>query len=169
MRLEDIVGQDSNRLPYVVHRATGEPVSVYFAPLDESDRAALLSEPWRSAVFAEVWPEFIGYSRALKLVYDQEILGLLRLGEKPAGVNFLRENLLEARPESELRGVGRVLVARLVAESYNRGAMGQVRVESHKNAVGFYQHLGFQANRTPSGYDLLREKAQALFESVTQL
>ncbi len=169
MRLEEITDQDSNRLPYFALGASGEPICVHFEPLVESDREALLSEPWASAVFAEVWPEFIGYSWALKLVYNQEILGLLRLGAKPAGVNFLRENLLETRPESGLRGVGRVLVARLVAESYNRGATGQVRVQSHRNAVGFYRHLGFKPNRTPFGYDLLRENAQALFGSVTEL
>jgi GNAT superfamily N-acetyltransferase len=151
-----------------VRDAQREPIRVHFELLVDSDREALLSEPWRSAVFAEVWQEFLDYPQALKLICGQEIVGLLRLGEKPTGINFLRENLLESRPESKLQGIGRVLVARLVAESYNKGAMGQVRVQSHKNAVGFYQHLGFKPNRTPFGYDLLRERAQALFESVTQ-
>ena len=172
MRLEEIVGRESDRLPYFVKDEAGEPVSVHFAPLLESDRDELLRPPWSNASYGAAWQALAGEARTRKLVFADatggEILGLLRLGYRPSGTNLLVESLLEASPAHRARGVGSVLIARLVAESYNEGAFGQLRVEPHVKAVGFYLRLGFAKTRFMTKLDFLKALAEALFESVTK-
>jgi hypothetical protein len=179
MLLEEISDQDRNRLPYFIHGVQGEPIRVHFEPLIQSDREALTQSPWLDAVYWESWPFFVEEPKTLKLVRsdgeNSEILGLLRLGEKLPGTMLLMKNLLEANPKyrssiganREVRGIGKVLVSRLVAESYSLGAAGQVRVKAHHNAIKFYLGIGFKQTVLTHKYDLLRDPARILFESVT--
>ncbi len=177
MALALIKNSDLDTLPYRVWSETNEPVAVRFALPTESDREKLSVYPWNLAVYGPAWPDFIGDSKTRKLISTDgdspEILGMLRIGEALPGHYYLLRNLLEANPEYKypknlssrrIRGIGRVLVARLVAESYNRGMEGRVQVRSHPGAVSFYKHLGFQENRLPFVYDLMKEEAEALFD-----
>ncbi|WP_395145006.1 GNAT family N-acetyltransferase [Armatimonas sp.] len=110
-------------------------------------------------------------------------MGIVRLGEVPSGVSFLMRSLLETNPEcqsinargTKYRGIGRVLIARLVAESYNLGTQGQIRVKAHPRARGFYEALGFIPSKKLAidgglslAYDLFAEVAGKIFDKATE-
>ena len=180
MELRDTTGADPNRLPYFVTDSAGNRVLVVFAPLSAADSAELSGADWLGSVFREAWIAFCGAPRTLKLVEvgtSAPILGLLRLGVVKEGDPYLRDSLLETTPAlrfhpnsiAPLRGVGRILVARLVVESYNEGAKGALLVKARTPSFGFYRHLGFVASSDSVSYHVLSAaQAAALFEEGTQ-
>lgn len=86
----------------------------------------------------------------------------------------LPKSLLESAPFNRrdvgtprYKGVGRVLVARLVIESYHQEAQGRLLVETHREAEGFYRKLGFSG--LPYGikqFKLYQLEARQLLQSV---
>ncbi len=179
LELDVLLTADPNMLPYfVTEAATGDKISVQFAILGASDIAELHGENWNEAVFRDVWPVHAAEGQALKLVcanqVDTAIQGLVRLGNATFAGNFLRKSLLETAPHNRhdigtprYRGVGRVLVARLVVESYRQGAQGRVLVETRREAEGFYRRLGFSG--LPYGakqLKLYQAEARQLLQSV---
>ena len=177
--LDGWLAADPNTLPYfVTEAATGDRLPVQFASLIDSDIAELLEATWIDAVFRDVWPVHATEGQALKLARvngaDTAIQGLIRLGNAAVAGNFLRKSLLETAPHNRrdavtprYRGVGRVLVARLVIESYRQGAQGRVLVETQREAEGFYRRLGFIG--LPYGAKILKlyqAEARQLLQSV---
>ena len=177
--LESWLAADPNALPYFITDAvTGGLVLVRFASLTTSDTAELRGEHWSEAVFRDVWPSYANDGQTLKMVCINEtnagIQGLVRLGQIAVAGNFLRKSLLEAAPFNRrdaetphYQGVGRILVARLVVESYHQGAQGRVLVETRREAEGFYRRLGFSG--LPYGTKQLKmyqAEARQLLQSV---
>jgi hypothetical protein len=157
VELKQLLTRDPNTLPYrIVEAWTGRAVAVQFAPLTPDDEAELRGPEWRSARFAVVWPEYVRLAGTLKLICrrgrDRRIQGLVYPGRVPWPGSPLEKNLLEAAPFNQYtageqrvyRGVGRVLVARLVAESFRQGGHGCVLVQAAPGSEGFYETLGFQ-------------------------
>ncbi len=135
-------------------------------------------EDWRGGRFLEVWKEALGQNTALKLTLcegeEKPLLGIVRLGTAPrlnGTVGALRGSLLEAAPihrhgkaGQRYRGIGEVLVARLVIESKIQGAEGPVRVRPIRGSEAFYKKLGF-ITAPNSVYAILEvEKAEALLK-----
>ena len=147
---------DINRLHYFVTNAlTGERHEVYFAPLLPEDEAELRGADWSRAVYRDVWPVYVGDPKTIKLVCagesTREILGIARIGEVEKRKRFVWKSLLETAPSNragtqkrEFEGVGRALVARLVAESYRAGGNGRVIVIPRPGSEKFYSKLGFR-------------------------
>ena len=179
LELDALLAADPNTLPYfVMEAATGDRVPVQFASLIESDIADLHGASWNAAVFRDVWPVHADEGQSLKLARanqaDTAIQGLVRLGNVAFAGNFLRKSLLETAPNNRhdtgtprYRGVGRVLVNRLVVEIYRQGAQGRVLVETRREAEGFYRRLGFSG--LPYGAKILKlyqTEARQLLQSV---
>ena len=81
---------------------------------------------------------------------DTTIQGIVHIGKIVFFGGPLRKSLLEAAPcnrketESQrYRGVGRILVARLVVESFQQGGQGRVIVVPRKEIIPFYSKLRF--------------------------
>ena len=160
MNPDDLPGTDPNMLPYFITEAqTGHIIQVQFASVAVLDQPELRNEDWSQSVFRDVWPEIASHERTLKLVCigseDTRIQGMLCVGilTRPGG--FLRKNLLESAPFNRhgqqtqaYYGVGRVLVARLVAESVLQGGQGRVVVEPRKGTEKFYRAIGFKGGET---------------------
>lgn len=148
---------DANTRPYFITDAeTGSIVPVHFAPLLAEDAAELKNEDWSQAIFALNWLQLVGSKRVLKLIADdtedQRIQGILHLGEVEPNDIFLMNSLLEAAPFNQhwytrraYHGVGRVLVARLVAKSILLGGQGRVLVQARPGTEDFYKALGFKS------------------------
>jgi hypothetical protein len=111
----------------------------------------LNGEDWAGALFLDTWRHYAENNdgRTVKLNRagtGLPVIGLLRLGNVAEGDIYLAKSLLETCPvfrhdfhvPSSLYGTGKVLVARLVAESYNQGA-GGILVKSHPKARRFYE------------------------------
>ena len=101
---------------------------------------------------------------------------LVASGECSGGGYLLERSLLETAPAlrfrsgsvSPLRGVGRVLLARLVVESYNQSAGGGLYIVARPAANGFYDALGLLASpKSPGIYRLREPEADAFFEKAT--
>ena len=179
MNLHDTTGADANRLPYFVMDGAGNRVTVEFAPLIEADKAEIEGADWIGSVFREAWMQWCGVPPTIKLVEKggaSPILGLVRPGVVPEGDLALRGSILETTPAlrfrvgsvSPLRGVGRVLLARLVVESYNQGANGALYIKSRPEAYGFYDAVGLVASpRNPGIYRLHMPEAALFFEKGT--
>lgn len=156
MEITQLPGSDLDTLPfYITASQSGRTVPVRFAPLAPEDADELTSELWRQAVFSDVWPQFIGDETTRKLVCTQNedlrIQGLVRFGSVTRSGGLLKHNLLEAAPFNQhntsvqqYRGVGRVLVARLVAESVAQGGEGRVAVSPRRGTEPFYLAIGFK-------------------------
>lgn len=124
---------------YFVTDSAGQQVNVCFEPLTGNDSSALEGDDWQGAQFGEVWKAWAEHEVALKLVRcdgsDKSILGVVKIGTVRRANNrggYLRDSLLETAPvyrhdmkARRYRGIGRVLVARLVAESKAQGAEGR--------------------------------------------
>lgn len=156
MELADILVSDLNALPYFITEAqTGQTVPVRFEPLALDDISELQSDTWNQAVFSAVWQNYAGDTRTYKLVCTAEngtrIQGITRLGKVLQFGGLLEKSLLETAPfnrtqssQRQYRGVGRVLIARLVVESHFLGARGKVRVKPRRGTEAFYEVLGFR-------------------------
>lgn len=170
---------DPDTLPYFVNDArTEDRVPVRFRGTAEPDAAELNGPDWSESVFREAWLELIKEARALKLVCadnaDASVQGLVSVGRVLPGGGALRKSLLEAAPPNRhgahpqrFCGVGRVLVARLVAESYRRGARGAVTVRARVGSEGFYRALGFRGSPyRPQAFTLYEAEALPLLRGV---
>jgi hypothetical protein len=168
---------DPNSLPYFVKETlAGGVVPVRFEPLAPYDEAELRGQRWSKAVFSEVWPKYVHIHNTFKLVLVQEtqkdILGLVHVGRVMPASRFLKKSLLETVPSeryqalrSHYRGVGRVLIARLIVESYLQGGQGNVMVRPRPGTEPFYSALGFTpAPRLPRLYTLGAFEAETLLQ-----
>ena len=180
-----MAGQDLNRLPYVVEDRAGNPITVQFLPFLSGDQSIVAGSAWNGSAFQSSWVGLAGAPRILKLVdptaLSSAIMGLLTLGDVTPGSTAIRNNMLETAPAYQysnrtqsgvvtgIKGIGRVLVARLVAESYNQGGDGSVLVRPRPASVRFYVKIGFVAvGNVPGRYLLKSQQATHLFERVTQ-
>ena len=147
---------DPDTLPYFVTDAqSGIAVPVAFQKVTEADAVELRSSEWQKATYADFWPECVRVERTLKLLAAGEengtIQGMVRVGKVEAGSIFLSNSLLESAPQNNYdaptrryRGVGRVLVARLVVESYLAEQQGRVLISLGASTnKQFYPALGF--------------------------
>ena len=174
---DDFDTTDKNRLAYcVVNAQTGERQDVYFAPLRAEDEAELRGPNWSRAVYREFWPACMDSENTLKLVCADvpagEILGIVRIGTMMQAKRYLRECVLEAAPSNwrgtagrKYAGVGRVSVARLVAESYSLGGAGKLLVEARPGSEKFYAGLGFRKGEL-KGLQLSVEGAEVVLASA---
>lgn len=169
--LEQYQKADTETLSYfLTEAATGRTRVACFEPLTARDIPELQSEAWTTARFKDVWIEWVDEEHTFKLVVreddQKQIQGLVRLGEV-SRVNYsgrvLRDSLLETAPcnryqalQRQYQGAGRVLVARMVVESYVQGGSGQLLVRPVAGSLPFYHSLGFENVRhTP--YCMLKE------------
>lgn len=180
MRLSATTTIDPNQLPYFVTDGAGNLVPVEFVPLTSTDAAELSGFDWLGSVFQPTWIHLCGAPVVYKLVEPgtaSPIIGLIHIGKVAAGFGALKGSLLETapvhrfRPNNPLfgfRGVGRVLVARLIVESYNTGGSGAVRVDARSGAVNFYRRIGFVQERGfARTHRLSAQQAGIIFEKVT--
>ena len=179
MQAEDLPGINPNTLPYfITEPQTSRRVPARFEPLTSGDAVELNNEDWTQATFAPTWLQFVHKEDVYKLVrvdeQDRRIQGLIHVGVVPPGRTYLAKNLLEAAPFNqrhknmrEYQGIGRVLVARLVAESVIQGWQGRVRVRPRSGTVEFYTSLGFYPlEPLKRDYVLDEEPAEVLLRSV---
>ena len=136
---------------YFVTDAAGQQVEVCFDMLTADDSNALNGDDWQGARFGDVWREWAAHEVALKLVLcdgsDESILGIVKIGiirRISGGSRSLRDSLLETAPihrhdaeQRYYRGIGRVLVARLAAESKAQGVEGRVLVVPVQGSAAF--------------------------------
>lgn len=173
-----------DELPYYV--LEGErPVRVWFTLLEAGDED-YINEWWKASIYFAVWQQValheVAQPTSLKLVVADEqetqILGLLRMGGGTSMqvTNGKRntQSLLETAPrlryasrQREYRGVGKVLVARLIAESIVRGKGGALIVTPRPQTYSFYRHLGFKPSSRDVNRFFVREGAgMQLLQSV---
>ncbi len=170
---------DPNTLPYfITETRTGGVVPVRFEPLTPDDDAELKGDRWSAAVFKDVWPSYAHIPNTFKLVCVQDaasdIHGLVHVGKIMTASRFLKKSLLETAPSNQhqtsqprYRGVGRVLIARLVVESYLQGGQGKVMVRPRPGTEPFYRALGFTpAPRLPRRYILDPAAAETLLQKT---
>lgn len=185
MKLAELLSRNPDTLPYfITETQSGNPIPVRFEQLTEEDRAELQGEVWAGAVFAAVWPQFIGDEQTRKLVcvspLEARIQGLVRIGKVASGSGVLTKSLLATAlfnrqemqwqktglpiplvtRQQQYRGVGRVLVARLVVESYRQGGTGKVRVHARPGVELFYRKIGFR-NVPHLSHDFVLDEADA--------
>lgn len=158
-------------------------VNVCFETLTASDKEILRGEDWQAARFSAVWKELAEREVALKLTLcdgdEKPVLGLVQIGTVQRinlGEIMLRDSLLETAPvhrhgtaQRHYKGVGRVLIARLVVESKVQGAEGRLLVRPVPSSIPFYPKLGFQEARIPSYFRLAVREAEALLQACTFL
>lgn len=182
MQPEDLPGTDANTLPYFITEAqTGHRVPAHFEPLTPNDAAELNNEDWATAQFSSTWKQYVQAERVYKLVRvdfeDQRIQGLAHVGKIEQGSIYLKKSLLEAAPFNQhgnkfqvYRGVGRVLIARLVAESVLLGGQGRVSVRPRTGVENFYQAMGFEpVLPLKRNYALNAEEAAALLNAACSM
>ena len=177
MEPSELLNADPDMLPYFITEVqTGRKVSVRFEPLALDDLAELQSAEWARAVFAAVWQYYAGDARTYKLVCtegeDRRIQGIVSVGDVLPYGTSLRKSLLESAPFNRReksaqvhRGVGRVMIARLIAESYLRGQQGRVSVVPRPGSEAFYTAIGF---RQRGDFVLEEASAYALLTSTLQ-
>jgi hypothetical protein len=171
-------------LPYYIMEKV-LPVLVHFAPLEAGDDSHIATF-WPDAIYFDLWHHVAQYDvtrqTTLKLIVvegsDDRILGLVRMGSgvsaRAASVGLNTQSVLETAPrlqfrirQREYKGVGKVLVARLIAESVLRDRGGALIVTPRPQAIPFYLHLGFQPmNRDPKLFFLREETGVQLLQSV---
>ena len=173
-----------DELPYYV--LEGErPVQVRFTPLESGDET-YINDWGPTSVFFAMWQQAAQYDIArrttLKLVaveeQDNRILGLLRMGDdiqvRAIYGKLNTQSILETAPrlryrvqEREYQGIGKVLVARLIAESVYKGHSGALIITPRPHVVGFYRHLGFRPlSRDPKRYFVQEKLGLQLLQSV---
>lgn len=156
-----LLSQDPNKLSYHVTEAQSEhrrPVS--FELLSPADEAELRGCEWTIISYAR---NFIGDPKALKLVLsegsDTRVQGLVSPGAVEATGSALIKSFLVSAPwnwheagDARLyRGMGVVLVAHLVVESYRQGGAGKLLIRAAPNSV-------------PVTEEILRKAANQLLE-----
>ena len=171
---ERIRDRGANELSYLLWDAhKGERRIAFFAQLGRADRASLDKPAWSQAVFIDAWREHAEYGQlAFKLQADDGMgmLGLVAPGKIRTG--FLAGSLLETVPGCQYpaiapyRGVGKVLVARLVVESILRAGKGRIMVLPRLECRGFYLNLGFVQAAHSRHLVLLEQPARALLEDT---
>lgn len=158
-------------------------INVYFESLTTEDTPILKGEDWQGARFGETWKALAEHDVAQKLTLqegeEKPLLGMVYIGtvRKYNGHNsVLRDNLLEVAPVyrygeegRSYRGIGRVLVARLIAASMELGAEGRLLVRPVPSSIPFYRKLGFQEARIPHYFQLGIQEARDLLKSCTPL
>ncbi|GEM_PF-2113517 len=151
-------------LPYFVMEA-GQRVQVRFTTLEPDDEQHIAAS-WTGAVYFDLWlydaHQAIMHQITRKLIAadgnTENILGLLRMGNAVSVRLTYRklntQSVLETAPHLHYRraerayhGIGKVLVARLIAESIVQGHGGALVVSPHTRAIPFYRHLGFHPYR----------------------
>jgi len=149
--------------------------------LTADDISALNGDDWKGARFGEVWKQWAEHELALKLVRcdggDKSVLGLVKIGvtrQIVGGAISLRDNLLETVPiyrydkqHRQYRGIGRVLIARLVAASRAQGAGGRLFISPVPTSLPFYRALGFVPTRNPRYWRLKTLEAEQLLIECT--
>ncbi len=175
-----------DELPYYVLEGQ-RPVRVRFTPLEAEDEA-YINDWWYASVYFAMWQHLAQYELSrqatLKLVaaegQDTSILGLLRMAsDTSVQVMYGKLNtksVLETAPRfrypvqsRDYRGIGKVLVARLIAESIRHGQEGALVVSPRKIVVPFYLHLGFRrSSRNPNRFFIQQESGRQLLQSVLQ-
>ena len=181
---ENIMWRETQNYTILRAGTSGERVSTSFAPLEAADATEIGGVDWQG-VYAAVWQRILEEESlrrcTLKLVCDGEedrrIQGLLYLGERGSPLWSL-ECLLEAAPwnryglpseRRQYQGVGKVLVARVVAEHLALGYRDPLLIDVAPRAVRFYERLGWVQPRQsarPNRYMLEIAKAEALLQSV---
>lgn len=174
----DIAEQPENNI-YFVTDAAEQQVKVCFETLTANDSATLEGDDWQGARFGDVWKEWAEHEVALKLTLCsgevKPILGVLKPGtaaEIYGGAIILRDSWLETAPvyrhDTEgrrYRGIGRILVARLIVESKKQGAGGHVLVSPTKDSIPFYRRLGFEESRIKYHLRLNVQEAELLLKT----
>ena len=172
---------NSGTLYTITDTRSNAKVNVCFEPLTENDAAVLKGEDWQTARFREVWKAFAEHAVAQKLTWcdgeEKPLLGLVHIGtvrKRDTEVRALCDSLLEAAPVycfgaegRRYRGIGRVLVARLVIASKELGAEGRLLVRPAPLSLPFYQTLGFREARIPDYFRLGRREAGVLLQECT--
>ena len=179
LEIVSLLTADPNTLPYfVTEMRTGSIMPVRFEPLTPDDDVELRGERWSGAVFADVWPSYAHIPNTFKLVCVQnavsDIQGIVHVGNIMTAGRFLKKSLLETVPSNQHqasqpdhKGIGRVLIARLVVESYLQRGQGKVMVRPRPGTELFYRALGFTpAPRLPRRYILDRSEAEALLQKT---
>ena len=172
---EYLANADLNTLPYsIIEAQTNRLVTIHFETLTPQDVSELRNEDWTNAVFRDVWPQLTLVENTFKMVRtnapDTRIQGVVRVGSVLWAGGLLEGSLLEAAPfnlhgysAQTYRGVGRALVARLVAESILQGGQGRVGVLPRRGSEAFYYKLGFRQSKV---FRLGTTEAQALLQST---
>lgn len=175
---------NADTLPYFVMRAE-QRVPVRFTMLEPEDERRII-DTWRGAVYFDLWQydasQADAYQTTRKLIVadgsNDSILGLLRMGDSSSvladPVKLNTQAVLETAPRSkyqrrarEFSGAGKVLIARLIAESILRGRNGGLVVTPRPQAIPFYQHLGFrQTRRNSRQFGIQAQYGMNLLESV---
>ena len=164
---------------YFVTDTAGQIIAVCFEPLTADDTHALNGDDWRGARFGAVWKEWAAHNLALKLVRcdssDPSLFGIVKLGtaaQITVGATILRDSLIETAPAHQFgtagrryRGIGRILIARLVMESKAQGANGRVLVLPVEGSTPFYLALGFQVSRIKYRLRLEEREAETLLKT----
>lgn len=159
-----------------------ERVEVCFEPLTANDLVEFERDDWQGARFSDVWRELAQYEIAEKLTLcagtDKPLLGIVQVGTVRMGegrVTPLRDSLLEVAPVHQFitgrrsyKGIGRVLVARLIEASREKGAEGRLLVRPVPSSVPFYRKLGFQDARIPHYMQVGVQGANAIFAQATE-
>ena len=173
--------ETDNRVYYVYDSIVGRDVQVRFEPLTDADRGHLNGPEWLGARFGDVWLESAGRGVALKLTLRdgsaKPVLGVVRLGIAPSTNGHkgaLRSSVLETAPAHRFgavarryRGVGRVLVARLIVESKAQCANGRILLRPARGSVTFYRSIGFLDSPMRPYLRLEPEDADALLTACT--
>ena len=174
-----MIAESQENRGYFVTDAAGQKVEVYFETLTVDDSDALNGDDWQGARFDAVWKEWAEHHLALKLLRcdgsHNAILGLVKIGviERKGGKSdVLRDSLLESAPvhqfrseDRRYRGIGRVLVARLITASKMQEAKGRVLVRPAEGTLPFYKRLGFVTSVDKKYYRLNIAQAEALLVS----
>jgi hypothetical protein len=174
-------GSGFDSLPYFIRDArTNRQVPVCFEPMTRDTVPELEKSHWM-----EIWDELF-WARAgpmWKLVCaecsDGRLQGLVLFGSVRSPGEPVRASVLEAAPHNRYGasnrqhcGVGKVLVARLIVESQQRGGNGTVLGTPPPGATAFLKRIGFrEIPSLKSGNGLFphyldREAAEGLLKSV---
>jgi len=163
----------------------GQRVPVQFKTLETEDEQRI-TDSWEGSVYFDLWQydarqaDMHQTTRKLMMAdgIDGSILGLLRMGSNISpladAVKLNTQSVLETAPRSqyqrtgrEFSGVGKVLIARLIAESILRGRNGALLVTPRPQSIPFYQHLGFrQVRRNSRKFGIRAEQGNVLLTSV---
>ncbi len=125
-----------------------------FLQLEPEDLDEIMSDAWHG-IFTPVWERIVQeealIKHARKLICLEEassIQGLLFLGTE-IHERWTLDCLLESAPQNQYNspkrtftGIGKALVARLIAEHIDRGFHKPLLLETSPRALQFYTHLG---------------------------
>jgi hypothetical protein len=169
----------NNRRYFARRQSTNEIVGLCFRPFGVEDIPKLTGPKWTPSVFGDWWMD-----TATNDLRRQHLLKLVRSGSPPSeviegllymedGPEWPKNSILEAANshrfgaiDRELIGVGRVLIARIVAESVGRGLQGGFFVEIASDATAFYETIGARVAGHRAFFS--RPVAALLYQSVTR-